>query len=301
MFTIDHFEDTSKWMEATAGTGAIQNRTVDSFEAVLLASGDRAALITPVRYNVSELADLRVRATRHCAVSGIALHPTEPDDPSRLGGTIAIWRDVAYGLIVWFGAAGAAVITDDPVPADEPAEMRITLERLATGEVQISFYYNGELLYQDTLSTWMGEDFYVQLGVFADRAGRVVTGTTLFTSAEYVPPLEVTVTPESATLQVGEEQTFTATVTGGEPPYSIDWIDNATGNIIGSGETFTFTATEEGNYEIYARATDSVGNVANSAIVPITVTAPPPPPTKYTLTVDSTPIQGIPFTIEKVG
>lgn len=110
------------------------------------------------------------------------------------------------------------------------------------------------------------------------------------------PPLSIDVNPKSASLIVGQSQTFTATIQGGQPPYTVNWIDNITKEIIGTGETFVFNATQEGKFEIYAEAADSVGDKVESSIIPIVVTAPP---ATHMLTVNSTP-QGIPFTIEEV-
>lgn len=111
--------------------------------------------------------------------------------------------------------------------------------------------------------------------------------------------LSITVTPQSASLQVGQTQTFVATTEGGVSPYVVRWIDNATGIEIGTGDTYIFEAVKVGTFEIYAQVTDAGGTVATSNITMITV-SPSPPPT-HTLTVDSTPIQGIPFTIERVS
>jgi len=106
------------------------------------------------------------------------------------------------------------------------------------------------------------------------------------------PEFSVTVSPTSASLVVGETQTFTATVTGGTPPYTIEWVDAPTGAVIGTGDTFTFTATERGTFQILARATDDTGAVTESDIVTITVYG------MFTLTINSTPIDGITFTID---
>jgi hypothetical protein len=86
-------------------------------------------------------------------------------------------------------------------------------------------------------------------------------------------PLTVDVNPKSARLDVNKTQTFTATVTGGIPPYSIEWYDNVTGELIGTGDTYTFTATEYGKFEIYAQVTDNTGGKAKSSVVPIYVVA----------------------------
>ena len=92
---------------------------------------------------------------------------------------------------------------------------------------------------------------------------------------DYTPtelPLSVAVSPESASLFIGQKQTFTALPSGGTPPYTIEWIDNITGSVLGTGETYEFTSMEDGTFEIYAHVTDNVGATADSNVVPITVT-----------------------------
>ena len=87
--------------------------------------------------------------------------------------------------------------------------------------------------------------------------------------------LGVDVNPKFASLQVGQSQTFSATALGGTPPYTIEWIDYVTKQVIGTGTNYTFYAVAEGSYQIYAQATDSLGTTASSDVIPITVYAPP--------------------------
>lgn len=100
------------------------------------------------------------------------------------------------------------------------------------------------------------------------------------------PPLIISVTPITASIQTGEQIILTATVQGGTSPYTVNWIDNVSKMVLGSGLTYPFSAAVAGTYEIYAEATDSLGVKATSAIVTITVTAPAP--TQYTLSITAT-------------
>lgn len=108
------------------------------------------------------------------------------------------------------------------------------------------------------------------------------TETVLPSPIEY--PLQVSVSPESVAIYIGQTVTITASPYSGLSPYTIEWVDNVTQQVIGTGATFVFTGTTVGTYEIYARATDSVGSTATSKIVTIKVTEapPPPPPTEPT-------------------
>lgn len=124
--------------------------------------------------------------------------------------------------------------------------------------------------------------------------------------ATYLPAgLNITVSPSSASLQVNQQQTFTASVTGGTAPYAISWINKATSEVLGQDTTITLAFPDAGNYIIFAGAIDALNTTADSPDIPITVTAlpppPPPPPPTHQLTIASTPIQGIPFTIERVS
>lgn len=104
------------------------------------------------------------------------------------------------------------------------------------------------------------------------------------------PPVTVTVDPLSATLAVNQAQMFTATPSGGTAPYSIEWVDAVQGNLLGIGQTYTFSSPTTGQYGMFARATDSLGSVGTSDVVPITVSDAPP--ATRLLTVDSQPSTG---------
>jgi fibronectin type 3 domain-containing protein len=101
------------------------------------------------------------------------------------------------------------------------------------------------------------------------------TYTTVITP---LPALNVAVTPTSANLTVGGSAAiFTATPSGGIAPYTIQWIDNATGNVIGTGTTYTFAPTVAGDFSIKARVTDSASpqNSVDSANIIIHVSSAP--------------------------
>jgi len=115
-----------------------------------------------------------------------------------------------------------------------------------------------------------------------DESNTDVSGTFSFYPAECTfggappPALNVNVTPPAASLQVGQAQTFTAAVSGGVSPYTVVWINHTTGDQIGTGSTYTYTALAEGTYKIFARATDQTATTADSPLVTITVSALPP-------------------------
>jgi hypothetical protein len=83
--------------------------------------------------------------------------------------------------------------------------------------------------------------------------------------------LSVTVSPTNATLDVGQSQTFTSSVSPGTPPYSYQWYLNGVAN--GTGSTWTFTPSSSGSYSVYVNVTDSAGVRAKSNVATITVNA----------------------------
>lgn len=93
----------------------------------------------------------------------------------------------------------------------------------------------------------------------------------------------------------------------------LEVIDLSTGQSIGK---FSLTLCEAKAYELDMgsyrfKATYLVTSEVQEAdrsivegenpLLEFTFAAPPPPPPKHTLTVDSAPIQGVPFTIERVS
>ena len=79
---------------------------------------------------------------------------------------------------------------------------------------------------------------------------------TLHAVFTYVPPLTVSISPSSATIEPYESVTFTSDVSGGTPPYSYQWYLD--GNPVpGANEpTWTFTPTSPGVYYVYLVVTD---------------------------------------------
>jgi len=88
---------------------------------------------------------------------------------------------------------------------------------------------------------------------------------------------ECTVSPDTASLIIGQTQNFTCTASGGSIPYFYEWYLN--GAAVGSNSpTYTFNATENGFYNLWCNVTDSASTV-KSNIAQITVSPPAPTPT----------------------
>lgn len=290
-YLVGNFDDPSKWAKILIGTGSIPSITADIFQATCSAAGDIAGLVTVAPQDLSSC-DIRFYADRRTARTALVLRTKQdfanplPDEVEYL---YALIRDeYGYGLKIFDGYGWLYYAVTDPVAPSDLAEMRIVI----SGGI-IHFYYNGIEVWNQ-VSRIPLESLYIYLLAIA-TFGVTTTGTTTFRAVPL--PLAIDVTPKSASLQVGQSQMFSAMASGGQSPYNIRWIDNATQTEIGIGNTYTFAATLAGNFEIYAVATDSSGQTASTPIIPITVTAPAP---KHILTIDSMPITGIPITIEKV-
>lgn len=96
-----------------------------------------------------------------------------------------------------------------------------------------------------------------------------------------VPTYYVTVSPSSSNLIIGQAQTFTTSVVGGTPPYTYEWTDTVTGDILSTEQTFLFNAFDIGTFTIKLAVTDSTLTTTETQIT-ITVTeqgiTPPPSP-----------------------
>jgi len=95
------------------------------------------------------------------------------------------------------------------------------------------------------------------------------------------PALDIKISPNTATVFLGDTQTFEALVSGGRSPFAIEWfLADGSGlfNSVGTGLTFDFKAQTEGNYQIYAFVTDSENMTAQSLNVDVEVIPKPPRP-----------------------
>jgi parallel beta-helix repeat protein len=91
-------------------------------------------------------------------------------------------------------------------------------------------------------------------------------------------PLEfsVSISPSSATLDVGQSKLFTSSVTLGTAPYYYQWYLNGLAVLGAENPTWTFAPTSTGTYNIYLNVSDSIGSKAKSNVAQVTVTTAPP-------------------------
>ena len=85
----------------------------------------------------------------------------------------------------------------------------------------------------------------------------------------------VSIFPMSVTMNVGESQLFTSSVSGGAPPYIYQWYLNGIAVIGGTSSSWAFTPPTTGYYKVYLRVTDDVDMSVESDSASVTVRGHP--------------------------
>jgi hypothetical protein len=88
-------------------------------------------------------------------------------------------------------------------------------------------------------------------------------------------PPTVSISPMTASILLGQQVTFTSTVTGGTPPYKYQWYLNNQPVSGATSWTWTFTPTATGTYFVFLEVTDNFGNIARSDPARVTVSSVP--------------------------
>jgi hypothetical protein len=92
------------------------------------------------------------------------------------------------------------------------------------------------------------------------------TQSNIVTDITVYPQLAVSISPTSMNMTIGTPQTFSSIVSGGAQPYTYQWVLNGTAITGATSSTWIFTPTQIGNYTVYLRVTDSLGNQALSNV-----------------------------------
>jgi len=87
--------------------------------------------------------------------------------------------------------------------------------------------------------------------------------------------LSVSISPTSVTLDVGQSQLFSSTISGGTSPIGYQWYLNDVAVSGATSATWSFSPSVTGFYDVYLNATDSVSFIAESNIAAVTVNPPP--------------------------
>jgi hypothetical protein len=88
-------------------------------------------------------------------------------------------------------------------------------------------------------------------------------------------PLTVSISPMSASILLGQQVTFTSTVSGGTPPYTYQWYLNNQPVSGANTTTWTFKPAATGVYFVILKVTDASGNTAQSDPAKVTVSSVP--------------------------
>jgi outer membrane protein assembly factor BamB len=83
--------------------------------------------------------------------------------------------------------------------------------------------------------------------------------------------LSISVSPDSSTLDVGQSQLFSSSVSSGTSPYTYQWYLNGVAVPYATNSTWTFKPSSSGTYNVYVNVTDSVSFMAKSNIATVTV------------------------------
>ncbi len=117
-----------------------------------------------------------------------------------------------------------------------------------------------------------GASIYVNI---TDSFQNNATSNTTTVTVNPLPTVSINIGQSSQTLDIGQNQTFTATVTGGTGPFNYQWYLN--GNPVETNSpTYTYTAVagdEQSGASIYVNITDSFQNNATSNTTTVTVNA----------------------------
>jgi hypothetical protein len=140
------------------------------------------------------------------------------------------------------------------------------------------------------------------LGLPAAGTGSPMKGLFAFQS---VSPLSASLSVSPSSVNVGSSATFTASASGGEPPYTYAYSSLPTGCAAGNVSTFSCTPSAAGTYTVTLALTDSGGGEKTaSATLTVTNSKPPPNPLEAGLTVSPTTVEqgtGVTFTAAASG
>jgi hypothetical protein len=146
-----------------------------------------------------------------------------------------------------------------------------------TSPYSYQWYLNGAAVSGATSASWTftpssagAYSVYVKI---TDSVSATAMSNTATVTVNTAP--SVGITPASVTLDVGQSQLFTSTVSGGTSPYTYQWYLNGAVVSGATSSTWTFTPSSSGSYNVYVNVTDSVGSGAKSNVAIVTVNAAP--------------------------
>jgi peptidoglycan/xylan/chitin deacetylase (PgdA/CDA1 family) len=132
----------------------------------------------------------------------------------------------------------------------------------------IIFFHNIIPDANNTPSTISSQDFESFLDYIIYRGVPTITvNQGLDLTSPPSPPPSVTISPTSVRMYIGQSQTFSSSVTDGNPPFSYQWCLNDTAVSGATGSNWTFTPATTGHYKVYLNVTDGLNLRVQSNVV----------------------------------
>jgi outer membrane protein assembly factor BamB len=180
----------------------------------------------------------------------------------------------ADGNVYAFGEPTTVTISPSPVVMD------VTQSQLFTSSVSggtspysYQWFLNGIPVPDATSATWtfaptsLGSyTIYVNV---TDSVSTAVTSNIVTATVNVAP--SASISPSSATFDVGQSKLFTSTVSDGTSPYTYKWYLNEVAVSDATNSTWTFTPNSSGSYNVYVNASDSANFTSKSNIASVTV------------------------------
>jgi hypothetical protein len=185
-----------------------------------------------------------------------------------------IWNDYS-GCITLLSASIS------PLSASISVGSSVTFASTVSGgppPYSYQWYLNNNPISGATLNTWAftpatAGNYAVHLNV-TDNLGNIAKSNEA--SVAVAAQLVASISPMSASVLVGQPVAFASTVSGGYAPYSYQWYLNGNPVSGATSNTWTFTPTAIGTYNLYLKVTDSYGNATQSEAAHILVATPTP-------------------------
>lgn len=139
------------------------------------------------------------------------------------------------------------------------------------------WYLNGTTVSGATGSSWTFTPtstgpYTVYLNVTDNVGVRAKSNTASITVN---PAPSVSISPASATLDIGQSTQFSSNISAGSSPYYYQWYLNNAPVSGATNTSWTFTSTSTGSFIVYLNVTDGVGVKAKSNVVAVTVNPVP--------------------------
>jgi len=116
-----------------------------------------------------------------------------------------------------------------------------------------------------------GTAYSFQVIVYYGPGNHIESATSSPVNAETVKPITVSISPSASAITVGQSAQFTASVNGGNPPYTYQWYVNGNPVSGATSNTYTFNPSSAGTYNVYVAVTDSTGETKESSPLFLTV------------------------------